>query len=1400
MSAIFISHSSADNAVADEMRRWLDGEGHRSVFLDFNPDSGIAAGQDWEQKLYREIRACRAVIVLCSRASMDSKWCFTEITHARAMGKELFPVRIDDCVVEGVFSDRQVVDFAHGKDQAYERLRIGLMAAGLDPADAFDWDNSRPPYPGLVAFQEQDAAIYFGRDDEIRDGLDRLGKIHRLGTTALLMVLGASGTGKSSLVRAGLIPRMRRDTDRWVVLDPVRPHDDIVRGVARSFAKAFTAAGRPLPAYEVEARLVAALGEVGPGAPATTTDGGATARVVYKGSSNPFLELAVELREASDQDDARVLMIIDQFEELLSDPTGAGTRFLALVRDAVERQDGPLVVLGTMRSDFLKELQEDPALVHLDEETLSLGPMPPRGFVDMIAKPAALSGIELEDGLIAEMVKDADDGGALPLLAFTLQQLHDRFGVDKHLALVEYRDQLGGLRGSIATVADELVRGVPPDIMDLLRKAFLSMTRVTEDGVFARRSRRFDELPEPIHGLIGNFVDSGLLVSRADGDAPIIEVAHEALYSSWGVLAGWLKQSAEALRLQHDIDVAARRWDAGGRLGEDLLRGGRLERSRELIDAGDLPLDDLDREFVEASEEAERAEAERVARRRRRVFQAVTVGLAIAVVLGSFAFFKWREAVIATERAAGARLTTVAQASAENDTDMGMLAAVASLGINQTEEAWSDAWSALATAMSQPVLARAALEGHAAAVSGVAVSPDGRRLVSVDWDGFVRLWDPAAGDAIGLIDEPELVSANSVAFSPDGNRIAVGGLGLREVESVFAFYSGVWVFDAESGDLVAGPLTAPPGADVDDEVWALAFSPDGSQLVSADLNGHVLLWDLAGAESLELFAADPQAEVRSVGPVAFHPDGATIVVGGYDWEAHDERVAEGSLAGTIWVFDAATGEMRESLPTDLDEVVDLAYSPDGEFLASTSLEGLLSLWFGDLSGSVGATQVSGSGAFGNAVSFSPDGAMLATANSDGTVSIFDGDSSNLIQDPLNAHLGGALDVAFGEGVLYSGGANGGVRRYDLDNGQSIGRKTLEQNIEAWSDFAAGRSQIASLNFDTIQVWDAGTGAAFGDPIVADESLIVLDIAMSPDGRLLAALALDDDLATRVVLWDAVTGGVVGDPLVVDDAVDWLAFSHDGTLLATGGSFAGVLEIWDLRLGPAQVGKVVSDDVAGWLGFVPDGTAVASTDFEGRVQFWDVASGAEVGSALVVATDEEAGSQPAGQDRRVNAIAFHPDGERLATGSNDNKIRLWNLDSGEQIGEDLLGHGGPVLDVAFSPEGDLLVSASQDTTVVFRRMADLENRIELAGHKGPVRSLSFIAEGSAVVSADDRGTVRLWPTPGFWQSLACRSAGRNLTLEEWTDIVGTERAYERQCADLPAGEGAPADAKVVTVGY
>ena len=246
MSLIFISHSSQDRNEAGELRARLQAQGFSSegsLFLDFDGRDGLRAGQDWEQALYRNIRACRAVIVLCSRASMASRWCFMEITHARALGKHLFPLKIDDCDIDGLLADHQVVDLTLDREDGYRRLLGGIIAAGLDPRDAFFWDGKRPPYPGLIAYQEADAGVFSAATRRSRRGSTCCNRCRRLGDTRLVMVLGASGSGKSSVVRAGLVPRLRLDVERWLVVDPIRPQNDPILALADALARAFQRVG-----------------------------------------------------------------------------------------------------------------------------------------------------------------------------------------------------------------------------------------------------------------------------------------------------------------------------------------------------------------------------------------------------------------------------------------------------------------------------------------------------------------------------------------------------------------------------------------------------------------------------------------------------------------------------------------------------------------------------------------------------------------------------------------------------------------------------------------------------------------------------------------------------------------------------------------------------------------------------------------------------------------------------------------------------------------------------------------------------------------------------------------------------------------------------------------------------
>jgi len=224
MPSIFLSHSNKDHEAVDRFKAMLRNRGYLSLFIDYDPEHGIPAGSVWERELYRNLKLSGAVIVLCSPDSMASRWCFAEIAQAKALGKAVFPVVISRCQVDNVLTDRQVIDLTvAGEEEAYKRLFDGLRAAGLDPGDNFDWDPTRPPFPGFLYFDEQDAVIFFGRDAETRQVIETLTRLQRQGEPRLLLLVGSSGSGKSSVVRAGVLPRLAKDRPRWAVVAPFRP-------------------------------------------------------------------------------------------------------------------------------------------------------------------------------------------------------------------------------------------------------------------------------------------------------------------------------------------------------------------------------------------------------------------------------------------------------------------------------------------------------------------------------------------------------------------------------------------------------------------------------------------------------------------------------------------------------------------------------------------------------------------------------------------------------------------------------------------------------------------------------------------------------------------------------------------------------------------------------------------------------------------------------------------------------------------------------------------------------------------------------------------------------------------------------------------------------------------------
>jgi PAS domain-containing protein len=424
MTAIFISHSSADNAAAVEMKAWLEAQGHTSLFLDFDPEAGIKGGSGWETTLYQKLRQCQAVIALLSPNWLASKWCFAELVLARERGKAIFSVKVQPCEARGVFSDIQAIDLTAEPEEGYRRLKIGLLERGLDPLDVFNWNPKRPPYPGLLAFQEEDAAIFFGRGEDILKTLEILDALRRQGREAarFALLFGASGSGKSSLARAGVIPRLKKKPAEWLPVQPFRPQQEPLDELATALAAAFEAHGRPRDWSVIRTELHTAAAQ-------NPVDGVA------------LLNRARDLAIAARQPETTVLLTIDQAEELFGySPPEAATRFLRLLRAALEAADRQLMAVATLRSDFLGEFQSHPVLQdseyphHFRYRDVPVDPMPLRNFPVIIQCPARLAGVQLDGGLVETIVHDTGTRDALPLLAFTLRRLYERYGGDGRLA------------------------------------------------------------------------------------------------------------------------------------------------------------------------------------------------------------------------------------------------------------------------------------------------------------------------------------------------------------------------------------------------------------------------------------------------------------------------------------------------------------------------------------------------------------------------------------------------------------------------------------------------------------------------------------------------------------------------------------------------------------------------------------------------------------------------------------------------------------------------------------------------------------------------------------------------------------------------------------------------------
>lgn len=565
MGGIFISHSSKNSAQAERLRDWLEsqGWGRSQVFLDIQD---LKSGDNWRDVL-NAMGDKEAVIVCLSDEWLGSHECVREFTQAQERGKPIFPIFVAPVTVPipRFITDLQIGDATKGE---FDKLRDGLLAKRITP-QSFQWppigEPHRAVYRGLQALDIQDAAIFFGRDAAITRGLDELRKLRDGAPQRILVILGASGAGKSSFLRAGLIARLKRDEENFLVLPVVRPEAAAMSGAQGLKASVSAALGRPFALNGAE-DLVQAFSEL------------------RKPVTERFIRNADAARETYAAKPPTVIVPIDQAEELFVADNAERSFFNELVAGALLR-DGNALIVATIRSDAYEAIQN--GLMPDSQATFSLPAIAAGSFQEIIEGPAKLAKppLVLEPALTQQLLVDLHGADALPLLAFTLERLQTQYGQGGKLSLADYsdKDKLNGIEGAIQSAVNA-VMGAEPSKRELAlaRQLFVpALVKLDQEGMTRRVARRQD-LPADTQALADRFVAQRLLVT----DAGNIEVAHEAILRQWPALVAWIAEDKDALVTLNGVRAAAREW----RVQTDGSKGGRRDswlahRSERLKDA-----------------------------------------------------------------------------------------------------------------------------------------------------------------------------------------------------------------------------------------------------------------------------------------------------------------------------------------------------------------------------------------------------------------------------------------------------------------------------------------------------------------------------------------------------------------------------------------------------------------------------------------------------------------------------------------------------------------------------------------------------------------------------------------------------------------------------------------------
>lgn len=1175
-----------------------------------------------------------------------------------------------------------------------------VLLAEFDPTKAPELADDSCPYVGLSAFGENQRSLFYGREKLISQALQSLSG------SRFLAVLGPSGSGKSSLVRAGVLPKLA-ESEKWLICPTIVP------GSSPLASLAFV--NQP---------------------PAESASLWRT-REANKFAHNP--NHLLESVEGST--DKAVLIFVDQFEELFTLCTSESERkaFVASLLALLQSDRGHSVVV-TMREDYEEQVPKLPELQsYFQNNQIRVTPLDASGLREAIERPAELIGLKFEEGIVSALVKEVlGEPAALPLLQFTLLKLWENR--ERNLVTWDAYRRLGGPKMALRAWADEFYDGLPVEEQTTTRRVFMRLVRPTESLEVTSKRIRLDLLlliedPFRVRRVVDKLVEAKLL-RKTKGETSAddqVEVAHEALIRNWPRLGGWLDDDRANSRRRLRLSGAAASWKEHGKDGGALYRGLLLAEAEQYDD-----LSPIEREFIHAGQSA--------ATKRRwllRVAWIALVALTFGALVWTWRALKDRNIAVSRELALGALLNL------PKDPQLSLLLAMQA--VSRTPMSSEKVTREAALALHQAIAAsrvRAILRDHQSALINVVFSPDGKRLAACGTDGTASVWDVSSHKELLVLRGHE-GSVTDIAFSPDGTRIATAG----EHDGT----ARVW--DSESGRELR-VLSNHQGG-----FFGVAFSPDGTRVATAGVNGTVQLWN---AQSGKMVLAVRNSEVGPVLRVTFSPDGkrfATASVFGTArvWNAitgkplltlenqqnknnrenvqdiqgngtlavafspDGTQIATGDENGTVTLWDGFHGIKLRSLSRHSASVYGVAFSRDGKMLATASGDGTAKLW--DVASNQEPTTLAGHGKAVYGIAFSPDGKQVATSSADATVRIWNAG----LNGEISAHRLG--DNSFQDAVLTSDGeqlATWGllepVQIWQAASGERI--QLLPTRDVSFGTFSRDGRYLATVSSDRTTVWKAQPSA---------ETAI-----------------WDRQSEDRIDVWDAQFGGRLA-TFTSHEAVTAVALSHDGRKLAAVAQ-GDKITLWDVTSNrtisvfsaSSALPRPRTDSTKSVEGqvynitFSPDGRQLATIDDSESIVVWDTSSG----KSLFILSDPPINLgdvQRSAADNfgltRHRGVVFSPDGDQLAVAKADNTIHIWNLAS--RSSHVLVGHTNGIVSLTFSPDGRHLASGGIDGSLRLWHLSPPYEHWNLSTDDSVILVLAISSDNKRIVATNKNGEVRTY---------------------------------------------------------